>query len=97
MRHPQPNSHQNINQLEKNALRQMHRRKLRITQTTTRNTKTQITKSISDVTFTLLREFAELKETKKQTDKLVELFQTKNMTEAKKIINRSSQDAQKIV
>ena len=43
------------------------------------------------------RELNELKQAKKQTDKVVELFQARNMSEAKKIINKSSPDIQKIV
>lgn len=34
---------------------------------------------------------------KKQTDRVVELFQSKNMTEAKKIINKSSSEIQRLV
>lgn len=39
----------------------------------------------------------ELKQIKQQSDKLLELFQSKNMVEAKKVINKASSEVQKIV
>lgn len=38
-----------------------------------------------------------MKVIKEQTDRLLELFQSKNMTEAKKLINKASPEAQKII
>ena len=39
----------------------------------------------------------ELKQIKQQSDKLLQLFQSKNMVQAKKVINKASSEVQKIV
>ncbi len=39
----------------------------------------------------------ELKQIKQQSDKLLQLFQSKNMVQAKKLINKASSEVQKIV
>lgn len=45
----------------------------------------------------IFSELNELRIIKDQTDKMLELFQAKNMVQAKKLINKSSSDVQKIV
>jgi hypothetical protein len=52
---------------------------------------------VSSVTVHLPSELNELRQVKDQTDKMLDLFQLKNMVEAKKLINKASSEVQKIV
>jgi hypothetical protein len=55
------------------------------------------TSDISCKHFLIRSELNELKLIKEQTDKMLELFQAKNMVEAKKIINKASSEVQKLI